>query len=186
MIILNIKNCITKHFYDGVENIQLNTNEIQTNQNNKRKLSFDSEEIKVKKTEISTLPVSDSFKPNAESTKIIDDNYEFSDEDHTHIIKELSLEEIDFDEPLTLKENKNYNIVYSKNNELKETDNITEYHKKLMNIGTTVPLKTVQSDNTNVTNFDAENISISQWSKGDVILNGKLLEVFLIYICIFC
>jgi hypothetical protein len=181
MIILNIKNCITKHFYDdGVQNIQLNTNEIQLNQN-KRKISFDSDEIKVKK---SAIEDSDSCRLNAESTKIINESYEFSDEDH--IIKELSLEEIDFEEPLTLKENKNDNIIYSKNNELEGTDNITEYHKKLMNIRTTNPLKTIQSDNTKVTNFDAENISISQWSKGDVVLNGKLLKVLLVYIFIYC
>lgn len=179
MILLNIKNCITKHFFsDKDENIQLNINEIQTNQNIKRKISLDSEDVKnVKKPAISISPDSDSFRPNAESTKIINDSFEFSKE-HTLIIKELSLEEIDFEEPITLKENKNGNIMYSENNEVEKADDISEYHKKLMNVGITVPLKTIESDETNVTNFDAEKISISQWSKGDVVLNEKLLEVF--------
>lgn len=179
MIIFNIKNCITKHFNDDkVENIQSNINEIQTNLNNKRKIYFESEEIKVKKPAILMSPVADSFRPNADSTKIFNDTSEFNREDDKLIIKELSLEEIDFEEPLTLKENKNDNIMYSENNEVEKTDDITEYHKKLMNVGVTIPLKPIHSDQTNVTNFDTEKISISQWSKGDVVLNEKLLEVY--------
>lgn len=59
---------------------------------------------------------------------------------------------------------------------MESTDDISEYCKKLLNIGNTSPLQTIQFDSANVRNFVAEDISISQWSKGDVVLNGKPLE----------
>lgn len=121
----------------------------------------------------------DSFAPNAESTKIINNNLsETKNDEDTQIIKELSLEEIDFEEPIISKENENKKIKCSENNEEENID-IVEYHKKIRNIGIAVPLQTIQSDNSNVLNFNTEKISISQWSKGDVVLNGKPLEVFL-------
>lgn len=95
---------------------------------------------------------------------------------HTQIINELSLEDIDFDEPIASIENES-NETCSKNN-LGEKNDISEYLKTLKNVGKSVPLQNIQSDNTNVINFNAENISISQWSKGEVVLNEKLLEVF--------
>lgn len=130
----------------------------------------------------------DSFAPNAESTKIINNNSFIpetkNDDENTQIIKELSLEEIDFEEPFISKENENKKIKCSENNKDEKID-IEEYPKKLMNIGITVPPQTIQSDNSNVINFNAEKISISQWSKGDVVLNGKSLEVFLLNILSF-
>lgn len=126
----------------------------------------------------------DLFAPNAESTKIINDNSftpETKNDEDTHIINELSLEEIDFEEPFMSKENENKKIKFSESNE-EEKIGIAEYHKKIRNIGITVPLQTIQSDNSNVLNFNTEKISISQWSKGDIIINGKPLEVFLMLI----
>lgn len=124
--------------------------------------------------------INELFTPNAESTKIINNNLcnlESNNHEHTKIIEELSLEEIDFEEPFTSIENKSNKTIFPESNE-KSKDN-DEYCKKLMNVGKTIPLQDIQPDNTNVKNFNAENISISQWSKGDVVLNGKQLEVFL-------
>lgn len=119
--------------------------------------------------------LNDSFPPNAESTRIINNsslNSESCSDECKQIIKELSLEDIDFEEPLTPKENKNDSSEYSQNSEVKKNDNIDEYKIKLQNIG-----KIIYLDNGNVTNFNTENISISQWSRGDVVLNGKPLKV---------
>lgn len=139
-------------------------------------MSFDSE-VKLKKPTIFMSQTDDSFAPNAESTKIINSKLvdsETNNDEHSKIIKELSLEEIDFEEPISFpsKETPSEKICFE-NNKSENVDDISEYRKKIMNIG-----NNIQSDNTNVINFNAENISISQWSKGDVVLNGKTLEVF--------
>lgn len=166
---MNLKNCIQTYYYnDKVEN---DTNKITASPTNKRKISFDSE-MKPKKPTICMSQTDDSFAPNAESTKIINSELfasETNNDEHSQIIKELSLEEIDFDDPISfpLKENIN------ENNKPEDVDHISEYRKKLMNIG-----NIIQSDSTNVTSFNAENISVTQWSKGAVVLNGKTLEVF--------
>lgn len=179
---LNLKNCITKHYYnDKVENEKSDINEIATHPTNKRKICSDLENVQVKKSATLISQVNDSFAPNAESTKIINDNFldsKSNNDEHTQIINELGLEEIDFEEPITPRENKtdemcSTNIIENK------IDDISEYRKKLMNIEKKIPLQTVHSDEANVINFNAENISISQWSKGEVQLNGKPLEVFL-------
>lgn len=186
MILLNLKNCIAKHYYnDKVENDQSNINKVPEHVNNKRKISYDSEEVQVKKSPILISQVNDSFVPNAESTKIIkNDSFDsvLNNDEHTQIVKDLSLEEIDFEEPFILKDDKNDEISCLKNHQVESTDDISEYRKKLLNIGNTSPL---QSDSANVRNFVAEDISISQWSKGDVVLNGKPLEVFIKYIILF-
>lgn len=143
-------------------------------------MSVDLEEIQVKKPMILMSQINDdSFAPNAESTKIINNdlfNSESYSDEYTQIVKELSLENINFEEPLTPKKNKRDSISCAENGEMKKTDCNAEYLKKLMNIDVTIPL---QSDNTNVSNFNAENISISQWSKGDVVVNGEPLEVLI-------
>lgn len=142
----------------------------------------------MKKSTVLLSQVNDSFVPNAESTKIIDNSLSNSvsnNDMHTQIIKELSLEEIDFEEPFVSKKNKIEEMSCLTNNKVESTDDISEYRKKLMNVGNTVPVQTIQSDHTNVRNFNAEDISITQWSKGDVILNGKPLEVFNKYILLF-
>lgn len=182
MILLNLKNCITKYYYnDKVENDQSNINEVLVHPNNKRKIPYDSEDFQIKKSPILISSVNDSFIPNAESTKIINNesiNSVINNEEHTQIVKELGLEDIDFEEPFISKENKrddecleNYNV--------ESADDISEYRKKLLNVGSTSPFRTIQSDDANVKNFNTEDISISQWSKGDVVLNGKPLEVFI-------
>jgi len=172
MILLNLKNCITKYYYnDKLENDQPN--------NNKRKIPYDSEEVQVKKSPILMSQVNDSFFPNAESTKIINNNSfnsVLNNDEHTQIVKELSLEDIDFEEPFISKKNISDKMLCLENNKVESTDDISEYRKKLLNIGNTSPL---QTDSTNVKNFNTEDISISQWSKGDVVLNGKPLEVFI-------
>jgi len=152
--------------YDSGKNI--------SHQSNKRKISFDSEEKDyVKKPLVIMSQTNDSFAPNAESTKIINNsllNSESYSDESKQIIKELSLEDIDFEEPLTPpKENKNDSSACSQNDEVKKND---EYQNRLQIIG-----KTFYLDNGNVTNLNTENISISQWSKGDVVLNGKPLKV---------
>lgn len=182
MILLNLKNCIDKHYYnDKVEDDQPDVCKTPTQPNNKRKISFDSEELKIKKSSNVLSQINESFTPNAESTKIINNNscnLEKENHEHTKIVEDLSLEDIDFEEPFTSMENKSDKTIHSENNvESKDND---EYCKKLMNVGKTIPLQSIQPDNTNVKNFNAENISISQWSKGDVVLNGKQLEVFFI------
>jgi len=175
MILLNLKNCITKYYYnDKIENDQSN--------NNKRKIPYDSEEVQVKKSPILMSQVNDSFVPNAESTKIITNdsfNSALNNDEHTQIVKELSLEDIDFEEPFISKKDISDKILCLENNKVESTDDISEYRKKLLNIGNTSPLLTIQSDDANVKNFNTEDISISQWSKGDVVLNGKPLEVFI-------
>lgn len=146
-------------------------------------MSFDSD-VQMKKSMISISQSNDLFAPNAESTTIMENNLiipENKNDEHTQIVKELSLEEIDFEEPFSLKENKNNKIICSENNEEEKIDNFEEYRKKLMNVGKTLPLQTIQSDNLTVSNFCTENISISQWSKGDVVLNGKPLKVFIMH-----
>lgn len=162
----------------------MDTNKV-TSPNNKRKISFDTEEVQIKKPAVLMSQINDSFAPIAESTKIVIDNSfntESSNDEHTKIIKELSLEEIDFEEESFIsKENESENTTCSENNDVEKIDDISEYRKKLMNIGITIPLQNNQSDNTIVNNFNAENISISQWSKGDVVLNGKPLEVLFTY-----
>lgn len=179
---LNLKNCIRKYYYS--DKVEDDVNKITTMLlNNKRKESFDTEEEKVmmKKPTVLMSHSSESFTPNAESTSIINNSFkpEFNNDEHTHIIEELSLREIDFEEPFMINENKcDKTIVCSKNNELEKSGDISEYCTRLMNIRKTSPLQTNKSANVNVTNFNAEHISISQWSKGDVVLNGKPLEVF--------
>lgn len=172
MILLNLKNCITKYYYnDKLENDQSN--------NNKRKIPNDSEEVQVKKSPILMSQVNDSFFPNAESTKIINNNSfntVINNDEHTQIVKELSLEDIDFEEPFISKKNISDKMLCLENNKVESTDDVSEYRKKLLNIGNTSPL---QTDSANVKNFNTEDISISQWSKGDVVLNGKPLEVFI-------
>ncbi|XP_060870701.1 PMS1 protein homolog 1-like isoform X3 [Metopolophium dirhodum] len=179
MILLNLKNCITKYYYnDKVENDQSNINEVLGHPNNKRKIPCDSEEFQIKKSPILMSPANDSFIPNAESTKIISNesfNSVSNNDEHTQIVKELSLEDIDFEEPFISKKNKSDNKCLE-NYSVEITDDISEYRKKLLNIGSTSPFRTIQSDETNVKNFNTEDISISQWSKGDVVLNGKPLE----------
>jgi len=186
MILLNLKNCITKHYYnDKVENDPSNINKALVHPNNKRKIIYDSEEIQVKKSPNLMSQVNDSFVPNAESTKIINnDSFKSisNNDEHTQIVKELSLEEIDFEEPFITEKNKSDEMLCLGNNKVENTDDISEYRKKILNIGNTSPL---QSDNANVNNFNAENISISQWSKGDVVLNGKPLEVCVKYLYFF-
>lgn len=138
-----------------------------TNSRNKRKKIIDSEEVQMKRSAL-----------DIETTKIINNNLFLSkteNDSHNAIVKELSLEEIDFEEPFTSNENK---ILHSENNEEGKTDDIAKYREKLMNIGKTDPLR---PDHSNILNLNTENISISQWSKGDVILNGKPLEVFLMH-----
>jgi len=182
MILLNLKNCITKYYYDDkVENDKSNINEVLVLPNNKRKIPHDSEEFQIKKSPILMSPVNDSFIPNAESTKIINNeslNSVLNNDEHTQIVKELSLEDIDFEEPFISKENKSDNKCLENYN-AESTDDISEYRKKLLNIGSTAPFQTIQSDDANVKHFNTEDISISQWSKGDVVLNGKPLEVFI-------
>lgn len=178
MILLNLKNCIQKHYYDDRVEDNVKTN--KTPPSNKRKISVDLKEVQVKKPLILMSQINDdSFTPNAESTKIINNNL-FNSESHsdeyTQIVKELNLEDINFEESLTPKKNKSDSISSAQNGEMKKTDCNAEYLKKLMNIDVTIPLP---SDNTNVSNFNAENISISQWSKGDVVLNGEPLEVLI-------
>lgn len=107
-------------------------------------------------------------------------NSKSNNNEHIQIINELSLEDIDFEEPITSKKNNTIETLCSKNNIEEKTNDISEYRKKLMNIGKPDSLQIIQCDNTNVINFNAENISNSQWSKGDVVLNGKPLEVCLI------
>lgn len=164
----------------------MDANKVKISSNNKRKMPFDTEKVQIKKPVVLMSQINDSFAPIAESTKIVIDNSfktESNNDEHTKIIKELSLEEIDFEkESFISKENESENISCSENNEVEKTNDMSEYRKKLMNIGITIPLQTNQSDNTIVKNFNAENISISQWSKGDVVLNGKSLEV-LFYLC---
>lgn len=188
---LYLKNCINKHYYnDVVENNQLEINKnttTTTHPKNKRKSSSDSEEVIVKKPTVVMSQIDNSFRPNAESTKIINDTLfdsKIEKDEHTQIIEELSLEEIDFEEPFTSKNNKGDKKTYSENNEENKTNDIGEYHKKLMNVAKNIPLQTIQSDNSNVNNFNADDISISQWSKGDVIINRKLLKVFLYFIMV--
>lgn len=181
MILQNLQNCIKTYFYGNKVENNSDPNKTVTEPNNKRKIPFDSEEMLVKKSALKISETDDSFFPNAESTKIANDNSLNSDDNHDEhkkIIEELSLEEIDFEESFLSKEKENEDNE-TKNSEtvVKETDKLDEYRKKLMNIGTTVPLHTLKSDKANVTNFNAEMISISQWSKGDVTLNGKPLEV---------
>jgi len=189
MILHNLKNCITKYYYnDKVENDQSSINKILEPPNNKRKIPYDSEEVDVKKSPILISQVIDSFVPNAESTKIINNNSlnsELSNDEHTQIVKELSLEEIDFEEPFLSKNNTSDKMLCLKNNKVESIDDISEYRKKLLNVGNISSLQTIQSDNANVRNFIAEDISISQWSKGDVVLNGKPLEVFIKFIFLF-
>ncbi|KAL5234739.1 hypothetical protein ACI65C_002149 [Semiaphis heraclei] len=169
MVLLNLKNCITKYYYnDKLENDQSN--------NNKRKIPNDSEEVQVKKSPILMSQVNDSFFPNAESTKIINNNSfntVINNDEHSQIVKELSLEDIDFEEPFISKKNISDKMLCLENNKVESTDDVSEYRKKLLNIGNTSPL---QTDSANVKNFNTEDISISQWSKGDVVLNGKPLE----------
>ncbi|XP_025201620.1 PMS1 protein homolog 1-like isoform X1 [Melanaphis sacchari] len=180
MILLNLKNCIAKHYYnDKVENDQSNINKVLEHPNNKRKILYDSEEVQVKKSPILISQVNDSFVPNAESTKVMNSdsfNSVSNNDEHIQIVKELSLEEIDFEEPFISKNNESEEMSCLKNDKVESTDDISEYRKKLSNIRNTSPLQTIQSDNANVRNFIAEDISISQWSKGDVVLNGKPLE----------
>lgn len=129
--------------------------------------------------------MNDSFAPIAESTKIVTDNLykaHSKNDDHTKIIKELSLDEIDFEEDSFISsENESENITCSENNEAEKTDDLSEYRKKLLDLGIPIALHTRRPDNTNVKNFNDENISVSQWSKGNVVLNGKPLEVLFIY-----
>ncbi|XP_026817988.1 PMS1 protein homolog 1-like [Rhopalosiphum maidis] len=180
MILHNLKNCITKYYYnDKVENDESSINKTLEPPNNKRKIPYDSEEVNVKKSPILISQVIDSFVPNAESTKIINNNSldsVLSNDEHTQIVKELSLEEIDFEEPFLSKNNTSDKMLCLKNNKVESSDDISEYRKKLLNVGNSSSLQTIQSDNANVRNFIAEDISISQWSKGDVVLNGKPLE----------
>lgn len=181
MVLLNLKNCIAKYYYDDkIENDQSNINKVPEQVNNKRKISYDSEEVPLKKSPILISQVNDSFVPNAESTKIINNdsfNSVSNNDEHSQIVKDLSLEEIDFEEPFILKDDTSDETSCLKNHKVESTDDILEYRKKLLNIGNTSPLQTIQSDRANVRNFVAEDISISQWSKGDVVLNGKPLEV---------
>lgn len=183
MILLNLKNCITKYYYnENIENDQSNINKVLAHTNNKRKIPYDSEEVQVKKSPVLMSQINDSFAPNAESTKIISNdsfNSVLNNDEHTQIVKDLSLEDIDFEEPFISKIDKSNKMLCLENNNLESTDDISEYRKKLSNIGNTSPLQTIQSDDANVRNFNAEDISISQWSKGDVVLNGKPLEVFI-------
>lgn len=184
MILLNLKNCITKYYYnDKVENDQSNINEALVHQNNKRKIPYDSEDFQKKKSPILISPVNDSFIPIAESTKIINNeliNSVINNDEHTQIVKELSLEDIDFEEPFLSKENKRDDkCLENYNYNVESANDISEYRKKLLNVGSTSPFRTIQSDDANVKNFNTEDISISQWSKGDVVLNGKPLEVFI-------
>lgn len=170
MILLNLKNCINKHYYnDKVESDLLDTDKSITQPNKKRKRSCDPEENIL-------------LKPSIEISQINDFNFlksECNNDDHTKIIKELSLDEIDFEEPFSTNENINNQIECFENTEMKNADDLNEYRKKLMNIGKNVSLQSMVSNNTNVMNFQAENISISQWSKGNVVINGKPLEVLL-------
>ncbi|VVC37340.1 DNA mismatch repair protein, C-terminal,DNA mismatch repair, conserved site,High mobility group box [Cinara cedri] len=181
-ILLNLKNCINKHYYnDTVENDQLeiNTDITKTHLKNKRKSSSDSEEFITKKSTVVMSQINNSFIPNAESTKIINDNSfdsEMTKDEHSEIIEHLRLEQIDFEEPFTSNENKEDKKQNSENNDENKIDDIREYRKKLMNVTKNIPLQSIQCDNANVNNLNAENISISQWSKGDVILNGKSLK----------
>lgn len=175
----SLKNCINKHFYN--DKVEENVNIKTTPLKHKRKISSDSEEIPVKIPFTSTSQTNDSFTPNAESTKIISNDLpnsaSYSDE-HEQIVQELSLEDIDFEEPITPKENESDFLTGSQNNEVKKIDDMAEYRKRLMNIRKHIPSQTIQSDDTNVINFNADHITISQWSKGNVILNEKSLEVF--------
>lgn len=169
MILDNIKNCIRKHFYhDKIENIQPNIHVNQTCSSNKRKITSDLKEIKVKK------PVVLMSQINGLST-------ELKSEDHQHITVELKLEESGPEESSTSKENKNDKIMCLEKNELEKTNDVSEYCAKQIHIGQTVQYNynIKQSDNANVTNINAQNISVSQCSKGDVVINRKLLEVFL-------
>lgn len=181
MILLNLKNCIKKHYYD--DRVEDNVKTSITPPSNKRKISVDLKEVQVKKPMIVMSQIDDSFAPNAESTKIINNsliNSESCSDEYTQIVKELSLEDINFEEPLTPKKNKSDSISCAQNGEMKTTDCNAEYLKKLMNIDVTIPLTSDNTNNTNsVSNFNAENISISQWSKGDVVLNGEPLEVLI-------
>jgi hypothetical protein len=104
---------------------------------------------------------------------------EFNNEDYPHIPIESILKDIDSKEPSTSKENKNDEIICSESNELEKTYGISEYCENQICLKQTVPYKTIQSNNANVTNVNAENILASQWSQGGVVINEKLLEVFL-------
>lgn len=163
-----------------INQIEFNNITSKTHPNIKRKSSEDTEEIIVKKPTVLKSQIINSFTPIAESTKIFNDNLfdsKIKNDEHIQIIKELSFEEIDFEEPFTLKENNGDKKKISENN-----DDFGEYRNKLMNVTKNIPFQTIQSDDCSVNNFNAENISISQWSKGDVILNKKLLKVYLYFI----
>lgn len=168
MIIANIQNIIRKHFYcDKIENNQSNINEIQTHSSNKRKTSFDLKEIRVKK-------------PVVLMSQIDSLSTEFNNEDNPRIPMESVLKDVDSEELSTSKENKNDERICSENIELEKTYD-SKHCEHLIYLEQTVPYKMIQSDNANVTNVNAENISTSQWSQSDEILNEKLLEVFLLY-----
>lgn len=177
VILFCLKKCINQHYYDDSKvekNIDINI----AHQSNKRKISFDSDEkLLVKKPLVLMSQINDSFEPSAESTKITNNNLfdsEYCSEEHKQIINDLSLEDIDFEEPLIPEINESNSLVCALNEEEKKSS-IDEYESKLQNTKKTIHLD-------NVTNFNAENISISQWSKGNVVLNGKTLEVlFYIY-----
>ncbi|XP_025425614.1 PMS1 protein homolog 1-like isoform X2 [Sipha flava] len=164
IVIINIQNIIRKHFYcDKIENNQSNINEIQSHPSNKRKTSFDLKAIRAKKPVI--------FMSQIDSLST-----EFNNEDYPHIPIESILKDIDSKEPSTSKENKNDEIICSESNELEKTYGISEYCENQICLKQTVPYKTIQSNNANVTNVNAENILASQWSQGGVVINEKLLE----------
>ncbi|XP_050420572.1 PMS1 protein homolog 1-like [Adelges cooleyi] len=143
-----------------------------------------------------------SLKPNAESTKIMNDNlcifdpdidksnYKISRESSTRefskstlkseiensqLVKDLSLEEIDFEEPFTLVEENDSKITHSESNESLINSNIDQYKQRIMNIGITKSHPAIQQHDTSDSSVDfhVKNVTLSQWSKGNVLFNGK-------------
>lgn len=99
-------------------------------------------------------------------------------EEQAQIDKELSLEGIDFEEPFFIDEKENTSKENVSNKYRDENNSIDEYKKRLMNIKSNTLCHTSKPDKISVLNLDSKSTTLSQWSKGQFLLNGSPVKVF--------